>query len=50
MSDLAAIFGLLAPSHGSVPTRLLRRRLADAGVPETQVYFESPEICAPGRQ
>jgi manganese/iron transport system permease protein len=45
------IFGLcwlLAPSHGFVPTHLLRGRLAAAGVPETQVYFESPEIRTPG--
>jgi manganese/iron transport system permease protein len=40
------VFGLVwlfAPQHGYVTTRILRGRLA-AGVAETQVVFESPEI------
>jgi len=47
-----AIFGLvwlLAPRHGLVMTRLLRRQLAQSELAETRVVFESPEIQAPGQ-
>lgn len=47
-----AIFGLvwlLAPRHGFVMTRLLRRQLAQSELAETRVVFESPEIQAPGQ-
>jgi len=46
-----AVFGLvwlLAPDHGYVATHLLRRRLAAAGMAESTILFESPEIQAPG--
>jgi manganese/iron transport system permease protein len=45
------IFGaawLLAPEHGYLTARLLRRRLAAEAEPEARIVFESPEIQSPG--